>query len=167
MRLQSNAQVSVQLVRVASNGTETALSPVTTVPGLTYDPAIGVRIRVQATGTSPTTLRARVWSGSAAEPGAWHATATDATAALQVAGGIGLTSYLSGSATNAPVVARFDDLSATPSALSSTNRPGDWVAAGLIREVADWRVSAWCAGRCRDKGPLRVRPRSLGGFAHL
>ena len=89
MRLQSNAQVSVQLVRVAANGTETALSPVTTVAGLTYDPAIGVRIRVQATGTSPTTLRAKVWSGSAAEPSTWHATTTDSTTALQVAGASG------------------------------------------------------------------------------
>jgi PKD repeat protein len=114
VRLQSNAQVSVQLVRVASNGTETALGPVTTVAGLTYDTAVGVRIRVQATGTSPTTLRAKVWSGSVAEPGTWQATTTDSTTALQVAGGIGLTSYLSGSATNAPVVARFDDLSAAP-----------------------------------------------------
>ena len=63
IRLQSNAQVSIQLVRVAANGTETALSPLTTVAGLAYDPTIGLRIRVQATDTSPTTLRARVWSG--------------------------------------------------------------------------------------------------------
>ena len=114
IRLQPNAQVSAQLVRVAANGTETALGPLTAVAGLTYDPTIGVRIRVHATGTSPTTLRARVWSGSAAEPSTWHATATDSTTALQVAGGVGLTSYLSGSATNAPVVARFDDLSVAP-----------------------------------------------------
>ena len=114
LRLQSNAQVSIQLVRVAANGTETALSPLTTVAGLAYDRTIGLRIRVQATATSPTTLRARTWAGSAAEPSTWQATATDSTAALQVAGGVGLTTYLSGTATNAPVVARFDDLSATP-----------------------------------------------------
>ena len=72
IRLQSNAQVSIQLVRVAANGTETALSPLTTVAGLAYDPTIGLRIRVQATGTSPTTLRARVWAGSAAEPSTWQ-----------------------------------------------------------------------------------------------
>ena len=114
IRLESNAQVSLQLVRVAANGTETALSPLTTVAGLTYNPTIGVRIRLRATGTSPTTLRARVWSGSATEPSTWQATTTDVTSALQVAGGVGLTSYLSGSATNAPVVARFDDLTVAP-----------------------------------------------------
>lgn len=114
LRFQSNGQVAVQLVRVATTGTETALSPLTAVAGLAYDPAVGVRIRVQATGTSPTTLRVRVWSGAAPEPTTWHAAVTDATAGLQSAGGIGLASYLSGTATNAPVVARIDDLSAAP-----------------------------------------------------
>ena len=101
------------MVSVA-NGTETALSPLTTVAGLTYNTTNGVRIRVQATGTNPTMLRTRVWPGGTAEPSTWNATATDSTAALQVAGGLGLTSYLSSSATNAPVSARFDDLSAAP-----------------------------------------------------
>jgi PKD repeat protein/aryl-phospho-beta-D-glucosidase BglC (GH1 family) len=114
LRLLSNGQVSVQLVRLASNGTETALGAATTVAGLTYDPVVGVRVRVQATGTSPTTLRARVWSGAAAEPTTWQAATTDSTTALQAAGAIGLASYLSGTATNAPVVARLDDLSAAP-----------------------------------------------------
>lgn len=103
-----------QLVRAAANGTETTIGTAVTVAGLTYNPTVGLRIRVQATGTTPTTLRARVWSGSAAEPSTWQVTTTDSTAALQFAGGLGLTSYLSGTATNAPVMARFDDLSATP-----------------------------------------------------
>jgi len=114
LRLQSNGQVTVQLVRLASNGTETALGAATTVAGLTYDPVVGVRVRVQATGTNPTSLRARVWAASVAEPTTWHAATTDSTAALQSAGALGLASYLSGTATNAPVVARLDDLSAAP-----------------------------------------------------
>ena len=73
-----------------------------------------MRIRIQVTGTNPTSVRARVWSASAAEPTTWAVTATDTTAALQVAGGVGAVGYLSSSATNAPVVARFDELRATP-----------------------------------------------------
>jgi hypothetical protein len=45
-----------------------------------------------------------------AEPAAWTASITDSTAAQQGAGAIGLGTYLSGSATNAPVVASFDNL---------------------------------------------------------
>ena len=49
-----------------------------------------------------------------AEPAAWGATFTDSTAALQGAGSIGFDTYLSGSATNAPQIASFDDLWAGP-----------------------------------------------------
>jgi hypothetical protein len=63
-------------------------------------------------GTTTTTLRLKVWPSTAAEPAAWQVTSTDTTASLQGAGSVGLIAYLSGSATNAPLVARFDDFSA-------------------------------------------------------
>jgi PKD repeat protein len=69
-----------------------------------------LRIRVQVTGTSPTTVRMRVWRLGATEPTAWQLTTTDATAALQAPGAVGLVTYLSGSTTNVPVVFGFDDL---------------------------------------------------------
>ena len=100
--------------RASATGVETALGTATTVPGLTYDAAVGVRIRVQVTGANPTTVRARVWSASAAEPTTWAVTASDATPALQAAGGVGVVAYLSSSATNAPIVARFDELRVAP-----------------------------------------------------
>ena len=71
-------------------------------------------MRLQVTGTNPTTIRLKVWPAGATEPTAWQTTATDSTAALQGAGAIGLSGYLSGSVTNAPVVLRLDDLSARP-----------------------------------------------------
>jgi PKD repeat protein len=108
----SNGTVALSLRRVDS-GAATTLSSVT-VPGLTYAPGQQLRIRMQVQGTSPTTLRARVWLAGQAEPAAWHVQTTDATAGLQAAGGIGLVAYLSGSATNAPVTATFDDLTVTP-----------------------------------------------------
>jgi len=68
-----------------------------------------LRVRMQVTGTSPTTLRAKVWRLGQSEPAGWSVSATDGTAALQAAGQVGVTTYLSGSATNAPVVVSVDD----------------------------------------------------------
>lgn len=111
LRVQSSGAVSVTLGR--ATGAETGLQT-RTVTGLTYQAGMVLQVRVQAFGTSPTTLRAKVWRAGTAEPAAWTASVTDSTAALQAAGGIGLRSYLSSSATNAPVVAAFDNLWAGP-----------------------------------------------------
>jgi PKD repeat protein len=111
VRLLSTGGVSVRLGRIA--GGETLLQT-RTVTGLTYQPGTALRLRVQATGTSPTTLRAKVWRVGTPEPADWNASVTDTTAALQAAGGIALGTYLSSSATNAPVVASFDNLWAGP-----------------------------------------------------
>jgi hypothetical protein len=80
------------------------------VSGLTVAAGDKLNFKVQASGTSPTTLRAKVWKVGTAEPAAWGTSLTDNNAALQAAGSIGLEAYLSGSATNAPQVASFDDL---------------------------------------------------------
>ncbi|MBN1098038.1 hypothetical protein JKP76_19675 [Blastococcus sp. TML/C7B] len=71
-------------------------------------------MRLQVVGTAPTTVRVKVWPAGSAEPTEWQRTATDSTAALQAPGGVGLTTYLSGSATNAPVALRMDDLAVRP-----------------------------------------------------
>jgi PKD repeat protein len=84
------------------------------VPGLTYVSGDRLQFRLQVTGTSPTTIRARVWKVGTTEPAAWQVTATDSTAALQSAGGIGIYNYLSGSATPTSLVVSFDDLWAGP-----------------------------------------------------
>ena len=93
--------------------TETALQT-RTVTGLTVAPGDRLNVKVQTFGTSPTTFRAKVWKVGAAEPSAWTASVTDSTASLQGPGAVGLGAYLSSSATNAPVVASFDDLWAGP-----------------------------------------------------
>jgi hypothetical protein len=46
--------------------------------------------RVQFQGTNPTTLRARVWRDGTTEPSTWMLTTTDANAAQQTAGMVGL-----------------------------------------------------------------------------
>lgn len=64
--------------------------------------------------TNPITIRAKVWLGSAPEPGAWTVTTTDAHPTRQGPGAVGLTGYLSGTATNAPVQLAVHRLVATP-----------------------------------------------------
>ena len=103
----STGAVTAYLTRVDA-GVETSLGSAT-VTGLTYAPGTAVKVRLQAVGTSPTTIRIKVWTG-ATEPTAWLLSRTDSTAALQAPGGVGFYDYVSGSATNAPVVYRHDDL---------------------------------------------------------
>ncbi|GEA88977.1 metallophosphoesterase [Cellulomonas cellasea] len=105
----SSGAVSVGLTRTAGSS-ETALAPSTVVPGLTHVVGQRLQVRVQVTGTSPTTVRARVWRAGDPEPSAWQLTATDATAGLQAAGEIGAYLYLSSSATGTPLVAQLDDV---------------------------------------------------------
>jgi PKD repeat protein len=110
LRLQTPSAVRVTLDRATSAGAETNILPVVTVPGITYAAGDRLLLRVQAIGTSPTMLRVKVWKAQTAEPTTWTASATDSTAGLQSAGTFGFTTYLSGTATNAPVTASLDDL---------------------------------------------------------
>jgi PKD repeat protein len=86
---------------------------VVTVPGLVYGPGDTLRLQLRAVGSGTTTLQAKVWRVGSAEPATWQLVRSDTTAALQAPGGVGLVSYLSGGATNAPVVALWDDLTVT------------------------------------------------------
>jgi PKD repeat protein len=113
VRLNAGGTVAVILGRTV-DGVDTTLTS-RTVPGLTVAAGDLVHVRAQASGASPTTVRVKVWAPGTAEPDAWTLSAApDGTAGLQVAGGLGLETYLSGSATNAPVLGLFDDLSVAP-----------------------------------------------------
>ncbi|WP_115790096.1 PKD domain-containing protein [Arthrobacter silvisoli] len=107
VKVDATGAVTVQLTRLSGN-TETTLGQFVTGLGITAGQQL--QLRVQVTGTSPTTLRAKAWRTGTAEPGTWQLSTTDNTvAALQAAGNVGLLAYLSGSATNAPVNVLFDD----------------------------------------------------------
>lgn len=80
-----------------SAGTDTALASLT-LPGSVLA-GTTLRVRFQQSGTAPTTLRASAWPAAGAEPAGWMLSATDVTAALQSAGGVGLDAYVSSSAT--------------------------------------------------------------------
>ena len=102
--------VTLYLTKMVGGIETTMGSPVVT--GLVPAATETLRIRIRASGTVPTTLNAKVWKAGAAEPAAWQLTTTDATPVLQSAGGVAVMVYLSGSATNAPVTASVDNLSA-------------------------------------------------------
>jgi PKD repeat protein len=109
--LRSSGAVGVSLVRVnPSGGAEVTLQSAINLPGLTYAAGDRLNVRMQVVGASPTTLNLKVWKAGTTEPSAWQRTVTDSTVGLQTAGGVGLRAYLSSTATNAPVVASFDDL---------------------------------------------------------
>jgi PKD repeat protein len=86
---------------------------VVSIPGLVYTPGTELQLRLQVAGTAPTTVRAKLWVKGQAEPTTWTATATDATAALQSTGSVGIQSYVS-STGGATVVTRFDDFEVRP-----------------------------------------------------
>jgi hypothetical protein len=76
-----------------------------------WDPARPLRVRLQVTGASPTTLRAKVWPADTVEPFGWQLVATEASPDMQGPGGVGLVGYLSSSASSS-ITATFDDLEA-------------------------------------------------------
>ncbi len=111
-KMGSNGAVHVELVRQASNGSETSIQAAV-ASGVTYAVGDLLNLRVQVLGTSPTTIRAKVWKVGTVEPTAWQRSVTDTTAGLQASGSVGLWTYHSSSATNAPNSVRLDELVVT------------------------------------------------------
>ncbi|WP_426623161.1 PKD domain-containing protein [Leifsonia sp. McL0607] len=99
--LSASGAVQVQLLQ---SGT-TIQSAV--VSGVTYTPGMQLNLRVQVFGTSPTTIQAKLWPATQAQPSNWQVSTTDSTAALQAAGNVGLKAYLSGTASVSPVTVKF------------------------------------------------------------
>ena len=113
VRLTSNGQVWLEPIRAnATGGGEVSLQSAIVVPGVSHTAGAAITVKVEVSGTSPTTIRAKAWLAGTTEPAAWQRSATDATAGLQTAGGLGINVYLSGSATNAPIRVAFDNLDA-------------------------------------------------------
>ncbi|MFD0890532.1 hypothetical protein ACFQ08_38820 [Streptosporangium algeriense] len=110
--LRPNGNVLFQLIRSEAGRGEIDLAQPLRVLGLTAGAGIAMRVRVQVTGRSPTTIRGKVWAVGESEPD-WLLSVTDATAGLQVPGGAGIATYLSRKATDAPVTVTVDDLALT------------------------------------------------------
>jgi hypothetical protein len=90
------------------SGTQTTLGTIT-IPGLNYIPGDQIRLEFSISGSGTTTLTAKAWLVGNAEPGV-QLTRTDSTAgSLQGPGSVGIQGYMAGSATNAPVIASYDN----------------------------------------------------------
>jgi len=107
LKLQLAGSGSVVMSFSRTDGsTETTLSS-TTVSGVTSDDVLDVKF--QLTGSAPTTLSGKVWKTSDSEPTSWTKTMTDSASNVQGAGSVGVRTYSSGSMTDFPVTASFDD----------------------------------------------------------
>jgi hypothetical protein len=93
-------------------GTESALTGTVSISGVTCTTGARLRVRVRASGISPTTIRYRVWLQGTTEPTTWTQTITDSTASLQAPGGVGIVTYTTSTSTAAALL-KVDDLVAT------------------------------------------------------
>ncbi|WP_150307655.1 LamG domain-containing protein [Planctomonas psychrotolerans] len=102
VKVLSTGAVSIQVTR---GGTSLHYA---SVPGIRYTTGDRLMIRVQAVGSAPTTIRAKVWAQGTTEPAGWQVSATDSTAGLQQAGYVGLRGDQTSTSTGTVVFA-FDD----------------------------------------------------------
>ncbi|MBC7723892.1 MAG: PKD domain-containing protein [Burkholderiaceae bacterium] len=121
------------VAQVQRNGTTLQAA---TVSGLSYAVGDKLQVRVQVFGTSPTTVRAKVWKLGTTEPSAWQVSATDSTAGLQSAGHIGLGSYLSGTSSVLPLTVTFDDLWAGSTASTPVTPPANMAPVAAFSSTA-------------------------------
>ena len=98
----------------------TALAPSVVLPDVTVTPGAHYFLSVQAAGSSPTRVAAKVWQAGTAEPSTWQTVADDSYSALQSPGTVGLFTYMPGTATNAPVTTSFHSFSAVAPTVVAT-----------------------------------------------
>jgi PKD repeat protein len=96
------------------NGAHTTLGAVAVPSGVDYAPGDVLRLRFEVSGAATATLQATLWEAGSPEPASPQVVRTDSTPALSGPGAVGLYGNLSGTATNAPVQMRFDNLEITP-----------------------------------------------------
>jgi hypothetical protein len=112
VRVLSTGQVALALSRLTAGG-ETFPNGEVTVAGLTYTAGSTLNVRVQVSGTGTTQVTGKVWLAGSTEPATPQLSRADTTAALQAAGGVGLTVHRPSNTTAATAV-RFTSFSAKP-----------------------------------------------------
>lgn len=120
IRYLAGGGVNLSLIRYT--GSEESLAS-NTISGLTVTSGQYLRLRFELDGSSPTTLRAKLWPRDLPEPAAWTVSASDSTAILQTAGSLGIDVYPSSSAAS-PATMAFDRYVVTrPGVLPPVNQP--------------------------------------------
>ena len=112
LRVRTFPSGEVELAAIkAANGTW-SISQAQLIDGLSMQPGEELNVRFQIVDTNPTTLRAKVWRASEAEPVGWHFAVTDSEPILQGSGSFGLTlDHKEGG--SGPVTFLIDDLLVT------------------------------------------------------
>ncbi|MCM3778117.1 PKD domain-containing protein [Microbacterium hydrocarbonoxydans] len=89
LRMQADGGVKLYLLQDGATSIAPALQvPVTIVPGEKYV------LSMEVTGTNPTTVKAKLWKQSDAEPATWQREGTNSLAALQAPGAISVFTYV-------------------------------------------------------------------------
>ena len=73
-----------------------------------------LNVRLQAVTTGSTTaLKLKVWKAGTTEPSTWFLSTSDGQQELQGPGRVGISAYLTGTATTVPLTYSIDNLRAT------------------------------------------------------
>lgn len=110
VRVAPNGNMYLAATKRDGSSSEQLVSTETRIAGVSFQAGTGYRVRLQVTGTAPTTIRARLWPVGSPEPSTWQVDVTDASPALQAAGGVGFHAQVSSTATNVPVTFMLDDV---------------------------------------------------------
>ncbi|WP_431030830.1 PKD domain-containing protein [Plantibacter sp. RU18] len=110
VRWEANGQVRLFLLKNETQIVDSKLLDIV------YAPGDRLTISIKASGTSPTTLGAKVWKTGTTEPIAWQLSGTDADPLMQATGQIGLISYLSNSSASATAKLRIEQFTSVASA---------------------------------------------------
>ncbi|MBA2556214.1 MAG: PQQ-dependent sugar dehydrogenase, partial [Chloroflexi bacterium] len=101
VQFRTDGRVQANLFRT-SGGTAADLTGLAVVGGLTHAAGRSFWVRLQITGSSPSTIRSRIWEAGTPEPSTWHQTVTDATGP-QGPGGFAFRAEAGSATTNGPV----------------------------------------------------------------
>lgn len=109
-KVRISATGAVQLSIAKLVGTTETLVANRVLTGVTYVAGTTMKVRLQATGSGTSAIKAKTWIGLDAEPADWTLQLNDSTPELQGPGTVGLSMYLTGTVTNGPVVWAADNL---------------------------------------------------------
>ena len=108
MVMASTGRITVQLTALKGTATPAALATAVTLPTtITYSAGSQLHVRMQVTGTNPTTVRLKVWPATRPNRRRGSRPPPTPSRRCRAPARSGLTTYLSGSVTNAPVVVRM------------------------------------------------------------
>ena len=122
LRFDTNGAVRFYVVRSA--GSDVVIGGSSQTLTSSYSPGDTIKVKFAVTGTSPTTVAAKAWLKSSAEPTSWQFETTDTEATLQAAGAVGLRIAVSSASTVPTTTFSVDNLVTT----TTTEAPAENVA---------------------------------------